>query len=140
MFRFKESSKGFVTIFTLLIICLIFSFIFFSLKLETMKSRYNSTWISFIEKENQLEKHRVYLFSNINQWLHENAEGEPWSLEKINIILGNSKREYYKNSFWEYDTKNKKIILCIAGDKGESVIEYYNYSIENHKLKYYLTK
>ncbi|KOA20955.1 hypothetical protein CLHOM_05430 [Clostridium homopropionicum DSM 5847] len=136
MFWLKKNSKGFVTIYTLLILSIIFSLIFFTLKLEIMKNRYNSTWINVLTKESKKEEVRVYLLSKLVNYSYDYITAELIEDSILQEALKSAGRIYYNASYLEYNEKDKKIILTLVSEDNSRIIEKYSYIIKENKIKF----
>lgn len=136
MSRIKKNSKGFVTIYTLLILSIIFSLIFFTLKLEIMKNRYNSTWLNMISKESKKEEVRVYLLSRIVNYSYKYISAELIEDSILQEALKSAGRIYYNASYLEYSEKDKKVVLILVNENNSKIIEKYNYVIKDNRIKF----
>lgn len=136
MFWIKKNSKGFVTIYTLLILSIIFSLIFFTLKLEIMKNRYNSTWLNQIKRECEQEEIRVHLLSKMVNYSYKYISTELIEDSILQEALKSAGRIYYNTSYLEYSEKDKKIVLTLVNDNNSKIIEKYNCVIKNNKIKF----
>lgn len=136
MFRFKKNSRGFVTIYTLLILSIIFSLIFFTLKLEIMKNRYNSTCVNFMTKENEKEEVRTYLLSKLVNYSYNYITAEVIDDNILQEALKSAGRIYYNGSYLEYSDKDKKIAITLLSEDNSKIVEKYNYVIKDNKIKF----
>jgi len=136
MLWIKKNSKGFVTIYTLLILSIVFSLIFFTLKLEIMKNRYNSTWLNQINRESEKEEIRVYLLSKMVNYSYKYISAELIEDSFLQEALKSAGRIYYNASYLEYSEKDKKIVLTLVNDNNSKIIEKYNCVIKDNKIKF----
>jgi len=136
MFRIKKNSKGFVTIYTLLILSIIFSLIFFTLKLEIMKNRYNRTLLNVLVKESEKEEARVHLLSNLVNYSYNYMTTEQIEENILQEALKSAGKIYYETSYLEYSEKDKKIILTLVNEDNFIIIEKYSYVIKDNKIKF----
>ena len=136
MFRIKKNSKGFITIYTLLILSIIFSLILFTLKLEIMKNRYNRTWLNVLIKESEKEEVRVYLLNNLVNYSYNYITTEQIEENILQEALKSAGKIYYETSYLEYSEKDKKIILTLVNEDNSRIIEKYSYVIKDNKIKF----
>ena len=136
MLWIKKNSKGFVTIYTLLILSIIFSLIFFTLKLEIMKNRYNRTLLNVLVKESEKEEARVHLLSNLVNYSYNYMTTEQIEENILQEALKSAGKIYYETSYLEYSEKDKKIILTLVNEDNFIIIEKYSYVIKDNKIKF----
>lgn len=135
MFWNKKYKKGFIELYTLIIVFIVFVMLMFSFRLEIMKKRYNNSSINLQLAQNEYEKYRIYLFNNINKYIADINDAAVLTIENIHNILKDMDKVYYNSCYLEYDKENRNIIIHIFPETETSRVEYYSYSVDPNTNK-----
>ncbi len=141
MFRVKQSRNGYVLVYTLIILSLLFSVTILSFKIELMRKKYNDLSIETQILDNKFQKERSYLLSKTSNEIQNILGSKELSKDEIHNALIELNKLYFNSSFMEYNKNSKKIVLNIVTIEGIKKVEYYNYVIESesNKIKFITT-
>lgn len=141
MFRIKQSRKGYVLVYTLIILSLLFSITILSFKIELMRKKYNDISIETQILENKFEKERAYLLSKTSKEIQNILGSKELNKDDVHNVLTELNKLHFNSSFMEYNKSSKKIVLNIVSIEGIKKVEYYDYVIESesNKIKFITT-
>ncbi|ABK61066.1 hypothetical protein [Clostridium novyi] len=144
MYRFKSKHRGYIVVFTLIIISIIMGIFLYSFKLEVSKKMRNYSYKSIELSDDIYSKQREYLLARLNNFITEKCKDI--NEENLNLILNsvNDETVSYENTFVKFDDKNKNIILNLQNEKGVKREDVYNYEIDEKsnivRFKYLISK
>lgn len=130
MSRVKKNRKGYIVIYTVVILSLIISAFLLTFNIELMRKRYNDMAVEIQIVKDDFEKERAYLLSKASKYIRENLGNNILTEDEVHKIFIMLERIEFKDSFLEYRKNDKKIILHIFNEKGTKKIEYYTYMIK----------
>lgn len=110
---------------TLIISSVVIGMLLYEYKLRIMEKRYIISTIESELKSDPYEEYRVHLLASLNKYLKDNIT--TWDDENIHnkLLELDKNRLHYEDSFVEYDSQSKEIILSLHTRDGLSKKEFY---------------
>lgn len=139
MFWNKQIRKGYVLIYTIIILSLLIGISILSFKIELMRKKYNDISVSTQILKNDFERERAYLLSKASKSIKENLGDKVLNEDEVHNILLQLKKIEFNSSFLQYRKSDKKIILNIFNERGEKKVEYYSYIISQPNKIVFIT-
>lgn len=130
MHRSRSKHRGYVILFTLIIISILMIMSLYMFKLELSKKMRNYSYGCIELNEDILSVQREHLLGRLNKFIEHKCTDI--NEENVSLILNevNNEKINYEKSFVKYDNKSKNIILNLKDNRGIKVKEIYNFKVD----------